>query len=66
MPPGTRTRLHALCSRAMVESDPQELAILLNEIDSILSETLSELSAMLKDVERLLKKREQTSRIHLA
>jgi hypothetical protein len=52
-----RTRLHTLCSRALRETDPQKLAILLNEIDDILCETLDELSAMLADVEQVLKKK---------
>jgi hypothetical protein len=61
-----RTRLRKLCSRAIVEKDPHELAVLLMEIDEILSETVDEIAGMLKDVEQVLKKRERSSRIHLA
>lgn len=57
MAPKPRTRLHKLCSRALRETDPQELATLLTEIDDILCETLDELNAMLKDVEQVLKKK---------
>lgn len=60
----TRTRLHRLCSRAVAESDPHELAVLLTEIDNILGETFAELSAMLKDVEQMLKKRKLSSRVY--
>ncbi len=61
-----RIRLQKLCSRAARETDPQKLAGLLDEIDDILSETVAELSAMLNEVGPLLKKTEQSSRIHLA
>lgn len=61
-----RTRLRKLCSRAIAEKDPHELAVLLMEIDEILSETVDEIAGMLKDVEQVLKKRERSSRIHLA
>lgn len=60
---GNRTRLHKLCSRALSETDPQELTILLNEIDDILSQTLVDLSGILEDVEQVLRRREQLSRI---
>lgn len=53
----SKTRLHLLCSRAVRETDPQELAGLLNEIEEILCETIAELSAMLKDVEEVFKAR---------
>jgi hypothetical protein len=66
MPLRNRTRLHKLCSRALAESDPQELAVLLSEIDDMLSETLDELTMMLKDVEQVLKKGNKSLRIHLA
>lgn len=66
MPLNNRTRLHKLCSRALAESDPQEFAALLTEIDDILSETFNELTLMLKDVEDVLNKRMPPSRIHLA
>lgn len=66
MPLKNRTRLHRLCCRALAETDQQELAALLSEIDDILSETLNELILMLNDVEQVLKKRGQASRIHLA
>jgi len=49
----------------MKETEPHRLAGLLGEIDDILSETLQELSAMLRDVEQVLKKREKAARIHL-
>lgn len=49
-----RTRLHELCSCALEETDPQELASLLIEIEDILCETMAELSTMLKDVENVL------------
>jgi hypothetical protein len=62
----TRTRLRKLCSRALAENDPHKLAVLLMEIDDILSETIDEIAGMLKDVEQVLKKRERSSRIHLA
>jgi hypothetical protein len=61
-----RTRLRKLCSRAIAENDPHKLAVLLMEIDDILSETVDEIAGMLKDVEQVLKKRERLSRIHLA
>jgi hypothetical protein len=61
----TRTRLCKLCSRATAESDPQKLAVLLTEIDNILSEALDEIAEMLKEVEQVLKKRERESRVHL-
>jgi hypothetical protein len=60
-----RTRLHKLCSRALAENDPQKLTVLLTEIDAILSETVAELSAMLKDVEQVLSRPEQLSEIQL-
>jgi hypothetical protein len=60
-----RTRLHKVCSRALLETDPQKLAVLLNEIDNIVCVTLDELADMLKDVEQVLKTMEQSSRIHL-
>jgi hypothetical protein len=61
-----RTRLHKLCSRFPAETDPQKLAVLLIEIDDILSETLTELNAMLKEVEQVLRKRERSSLIDLS
>jgi len=61
-----RTRLRKLCSRAMAESDPHKLAVLLTEIDNVLCETLDELADMLEEVEQVLKKRESTPKIHLA
>ncbi len=66
MVPNRRTRLHKLCSRALRETDPQKLAVLLNEIDDILAEALGELNAMLKEVEQVLKRREKSSWIHMA
>ena len=59
-----RARLQKLCSHALPETDPQKLGVLLAKIDDILSETVAELSAMLEDVEQMLKGREQLSRIH--
>jgi hypothetical protein len=58
--------LHILCTRTLAETDPQKVAVLLTKIDEILAETLSDVSAMLKDVEEVLRKRERSSRIHLA
>jgi hypothetical protein len=49
----------------MRETDPQKLAVLLIEIDDILCQTVVEVRAMLKDVERLVRSRNQLSRIHL-
>lgn len=66
MPLNNRTRLHKLCRRALAETDPQEFAALLTEIDDILSETFDELTLMLNDVEQVLNKKLQSSRIHLA
>lgn len=65
VPLKNRIRLRKLCSQAMKETEPHRLAGLLGEIDDILSETLQELSAMLRDVEQVLKKREKAARIHL-
>jgi hypothetical protein len=65
MPLNNRTRLHKLCSRALAETDPQEFAALLSEIDDILSETFDDLVMMLNDVEHVLRRRERLSRIHL-
>jgi hypothetical protein len=45
----TSTRLHKLCSRALRAIDPQKLAGLLNEIDGIVAESITELNVMLKD-----------------
>jgi hypothetical protein len=56
-----RTNLHKLCSRFLAETDPHKLAVLLSEIDDILSETLAELSSMLEDVEQVLTRCEQPS-----
>jgi hypothetical protein len=56
-----RTRLPKLCSRVLAETDPQKLALLLTKIDEILSETVAEMSAMLQDVEHVLKRRQQSS-----
>jgi hypothetical protein len=66
MTTNNRARLRKLCSRAIAEKDPHKLAVLLMEIDDILSETVDEIAGMLKDVEQVLKKRELASRIHLA
>jgi predicted component of type VI protein secretion system len=66
MTTNNRTRLRKLCARAITEKDTHELAVLLMEIDDILSETVEEIAGMLKDVEQVLKKRERSSRIHLA
>jgi MEDS: MEthanogen/methylotroph, DcmR Sensory domain len=60
-----RTRLHQLCSRVLAETDPQKLASLQLKIDDILSETVAELGAMLNEVEQLLRRSEQLSRIQL-
>jgi ABC-type transporter Mla subunit MlaD len=60
-----RTRVHKLCSRALGETDPKKLAVLLNEIDDILSESVAELRDMLQEVEQVLKKMGRPSRIHL-
>jgi hypothetical protein len=65
MPLNNRTRLQKLCSRFRAETDPQKLAVLLIEIDDILSETIAEMSAMLKDVEQVLSRCEQLSGIEL-
>jgi hypothetical protein len=61
-----RTRLQKLCSRALRETDPQKLACLLNEIDGLVGETMDELHDMLREVEQMVKKMEQSSGIHLA
>ncbi len=66
MPLKNRTRLHKLCTRALAETDPRKLAVLLSEIDEILSGTMIELSDMLQEVEQVLRKREQATRVHLA
>jgi hypothetical protein len=55
--------LHILCSHALAETDPQKLAVLLDKIDDILCQTLVDLGAILEDVEQVLKRREQLSRI---
>lgn len=60
-----RTQLHKLCSRALRETDPEKLAILLRQINEILCETLAELQGMLKDVEQVLSRRRPSSRIDL-
>lgn len=60
-----RTRVHKLCSRALGETDPKKLAVLLTQIDDLLRETVEEMADMLQDVEQFLKKLEQTSRLHL-
>jgi hypothetical protein len=65
MPLRNRTRLHKLCSRAVAETDPQKLAVLLIEIDDILCQAVVEVRTMLKDVEQLVRGRNQLSRIHL-
>jgi hypothetical protein len=65
MLPNRRARLHKVCSRALLETDPQKLAVLMNEIDNIVCVTLDELADMLKDVEQVLKTMEQSSRMHL-
>jgi hypothetical protein len=61
----SRTRLHKLCSRALREKDPQKLAGLLYEIDGIFCDTMEELHDMLQQVEQMVKKMEESSRIHL-
>jgi hypothetical protein len=61
----SRTHLHQLCSRALRERDPQKLAGLLTEIDGIVCETMDELHDILKEVEQMLEKMAQSSRIHL-
>jgi hypothetical protein len=60
-----RTRLNKLCSRALVETDPQKLVLLLTKIHAILSETVAELSAMLNDLEPVLSRPKQLSRAQL-
>jgi hypothetical protein len=65
MPLSNRTRLQKLCSRFRAETDPQKLAVLLMEIDDVLSETVADMSAMLKDVEQVLRRCEQLSGIEL-
>jgi hypothetical protein len=60
-----RTRLHKLCRHALGETDPEKLPVLLKAIEEILSETVAEYSAMLKEVAQVLEKREQSSRINL-
>lgn len=62
----SRTRLHKLCRCALHEADPHKLAILLTQIDDVLRETVDELTDMLEDVEGMIRKREQSSRIHLS
>jgi len=59
------TELRVLCSRVLAETDPQQFAVLLTEIGDILSETVAELSAMLKDVEQVLRTSGQISRLQL-
>jgi signal transduction histidine kinase len=65
MGPNPRTRVPKLWSGALGETDPKKLAVLLNEIDDILSESVADLRAMLKEVEPVLKKKGRSSRIHL-
>jgi hypothetical protein len=65
MPLSNRTRLQKLCSRFRAETDPQKLAVLLIEIDEFLSETVAEMSTMLKEVEHVLRRCEQLSGIEL-
>lgn len=62
---GPRIRLHNLCSRALRETDPRKLSVLLAQIEDVIGETLDELADMLEDVEGMIKKIEQSSRIHL-
>lgn len=44
----TQGRLHDLCSQALAEKDPNELVILLTEINEILAGMLSEVSQVLR------------------
>jgi hypothetical protein len=61
-----RTRWRRLCSQALAETDPQKLAVLLTKIDDILCQTIDGLEVMRKDVEQMLRRREQfLSRIRL-
>lgn len=60
-----RTRLHKLCARALAETDPQKLAVLLTKIEDVLCETFADLSVMLQELEQVLGRREQLSRIQL-
>jgi hypothetical protein len=60
-----RMEFHILCSRALAETDPQKLAVLLIEIEDILSETVAALGAMLKDTEQVLGRCEQSSQIQV-
>jgi MEDS: MEthanogen/methylotroph, DcmR Sensory domain len=55
----------SLCSRALSETDLEKLAVLLTEIEDVLSETVAELRVMLKEVEQVLRRREPLSRIQL-
>jgi MEDS: MEthanogen/methylotroph, DcmR Sensory domain len=56
-----RTHLHRLCARTLRETDPEKLSDFLTEIEDVLSEAVAELSVMLKDVERVLRRSEQFS-----
>lgn len=53
---------HILCSRALSETDPEKLAVLLTKTEDVLSETVAELSVIFKEVGQVLKRREQLSR----
>jgi MEDS: MEthanogen/methylotroph, DcmR Sensory domain len=65
MSSSNQTRLQKLCSRFLAETDSRKVGILLIEIDDILSATVAEMSAMLKDVEQVLRRCEQLSGIEL-
>jgi hypothetical protein len=45
-------RLHELCSRALIEKDPQKTVVLFTEINGILSEIVSQVNHVLREKER--------------
>jgi hypothetical protein len=62
----SRTRLQKLCRCALQETDPHKLAVLLTQIEDVIGETLNDLADMLRDVEGMIKKIDQSTRIHLS
>jgi hypothetical protein len=45
-------RLHDLCSQALVEKDPQKMAVLFSEINDILFEIVAQVKHVIRKTER--------------
>jgi hypothetical protein len=45
-------RLHELCAQALIEKDPQKMAVLFTEINGILADIVWQVSHVLREKER--------------